>query len=76
MFTIVRNTHSSGLGGESGPIILLIRGDLADTDRTWCATRGQELTLRLLGDVHALEEGLEAGFGAEGVERPHRSNRG
>ena len=61
---------------ESGPIILLIRGDLADTDRTWCATRGQELTLRLLGEVHLAEEGLEAGVGAEGVPHDPRRHEG
>ena len=28
-----------GLGGNSGPIILLIRARFAAIDRTWCATR-------------------------------------
>ena len=49
-----------GAGWEVGPIILLIWGDLAAIDRL--------NLLRLLGEVHALEEGLEAGVGAEGIQ--------
>ena len=62
---------SLGLGGNSGPIILLIGAGFAISGRTWCATRGQEMTLRLLGEVHLAEKGLEARVGAEGV-KPER----
>ena len=57
---------SLGLGGKSGPIILLIGAGFADIDRTWCATRGHERHSRLRRDVHAPEGGLEAGVGGEG----------
>ena len=35
---------------------------------TWFTTSCHKLTLWLPWEVHALEEGLEAGVGAEGVE--------
>ena len=53
-----------------------LRGKSAESHRITTTSMRRSRPLRLLGEIHAAEDGLEAGVGAEGVEHTPFVNEG